>query len=113
MLKQEVKEKITQNSLSLEKYGLNDLAWTKKDAQTLIQEIMKDHIGILGGDVYKLNRDRLEPLYDNWSCEPMDTETEEKYYLRSKIESLNYIERYPIGNAENIIFSITFTEKLI
>lgn len=92
---------------------MSDFAWTKEDAQTLIRAIMRDHIGILGGDVYKLNQDRLEPLYDNWSCEPVDTETEEEYYSRSKIESLNYIENYAIENEENIIFSITFTEKLL
>lgn len=66
-----------------------------------------------GGDVYKLNRDRLEPLYDNWSCEPVDKETEQEYYERSKMESLTYIENYPVEDGENIIFSITFTEKLI
>ena len=104
---------VIQKSLCLEKYGLNDFAWTKDDALTLIRAIMRDHIGILEGDVYKLNPDRLEPLYDNWSCEPMNTETEEEYYSRSKIESLNYIENYAIGTGENIIFSITFTEKLL
>ncbi len=113
MLKQEIKKKITQKSLSLEKYGLNDLAWSKEDATDLIQAIMKDRIGILGGDVYKLKSNRLEPLNDNWSCEPMSAESEEEYYVRSKTKSLNYIENYLIENGENIIFSITFTEKLI
>lgn len=37
-------------SLSLEKYGLNDFAWIKEDAQNLIRAIMKNHIGIFGGD---------------------------------------------------------------
>lgn len=41
----------------------------------------------------------------------MKTETEEQYYIRSKIEALNYIENYSIEHEENIIFSITFTEK--
>ena len=113
MLKQEIKEKIIQKSLTLEKYGLNDLAWGKEDAKDLIQALMKDHIGILGGDVYRLKLDRLEPVYDNWSCEPMKAESEEEYYARSKAESLNYIENYSIEHGENIIFSITFTEKLI
>ena len=49
MLKQEIKEKITQKSISLEEYGFNDLAWNKEDAEDLIHEIMKDEIGILGG----------------------------------------------------------------
>jgi hypothetical protein len=36
-----------------------------------------DKIGILGGDVYKLTSKRLEPLSDNWSCEPREEESEE------------------------------------
>lgn len=112
MLKQEIKDKITKKSISLEGYGINDLSWSKEDAKRLINEIMKDKIGILGGDVYKLTPKRLEPLSDNWSCEPSETESEEEYYSRSKSESLKYIENYPVEPEEKIIFSITFTEKI-
>lgn len=110
-MKQEIKEKITQNSISLEEYGLNDLAWSKEDATNLINSIMKDRIGILGGDVYKLTSNRLEPLYDNWACEPSAAESEEEYYLRSKSEALKYIENHLVQAGENIVFSIIFTEK--
>ncbi len=112
MLKPEIKEKIIQKSISLEKYGLNDLAWSKEDAKNLVESIMKDRIGILGGDVYKLEANRIEPLDDNWACEPGQTESQEEFYMRSKVESLNYIENYPLREEKNIIFSITFTEKL-
>jgi hypothetical protein len=113
MLKRKIKEKITQKSISLEGYGLDDLAWGKEDAKKLINEIMKDKIGILGGDVYQLTTTRLEPLPENWSCEPTEEESEEEYYLRSKSESLKYIENYPVQPREKIIFSITFTEKIV
>ena len=63
-----IKEKIIKKSISLEKYGINDLAWQKEDAQNLINSIMKDGVGILGGDVYKLTPHHLEPIYDNLSC---------------------------------------------
>ncbi|NGX38072.1 MAG: hypothetical protein K1000chlam2_01243 [Chlamydiae bacterium] len=112
MLKQKIKEKIIQKAISLEKYGINDLAWSKEDAKSLINAIMKDEIGILGGDVYKLTLNRLEPLCDNWSCEPIGTGSEEEYYSKSKSESLKYIENYPIQSGEEILFSITFTEKI-
>ena len=112
MLKQEIKKKIIQKSISLEEYGLDDLAWYKEDATSLINSVMKDGIGILGGDVYQLKLKCLEPLYDNWACEPYPAELEAEYYLRSKMESLKYIEKYPVQIGENIIFSITFTEKI-
>lgn len=113
MLKQEIKEKILQHALSLEEYGINDLSWKREDAKSLIQEIIKDKIGILGGDIYKLSHNHLEPLSDNWACEPNETESEEEYYFRSKSESLKYITEYPARQEENILFSITFTEKII
>jgi hypothetical protein len=111
MQKQNIKKKIFQKSISLEAYGLNELAWEKEDAKYLINLIMDDKIGILGGDVYRLISNHLEPLYDNWACEPIKSETEKEYYRRSKIESLNYIKNYFVPPGENIIFSITFTEK--
>lgn len=61
--------KILKNAISLEQYGLSDLAWNKKNALNLIQDLMKENIGILGGDVYRLSSaNRLEPFSDNWSC---------------------------------------------
>ena len=112
MLRQEIREKILKNSLSLEKFGLNDLAWSKENAKDLIQSIKTDHIGVLGGDVYILKPLTLESAYDNWYCERKNTESEEEYYARSKVESLKYIENYFSDPSENIIFSITFTEHV-
>jgi Immunity protein 40 len=74
---------------------------------------MKDEIGILGGDVYKLISTHLDPLPENWSCEPTEKESEGEYYLRSKSESLKYIKNYPVQPGKKILFSITFTEKII
>lgn len=113
MLNQEIKDKIFKKAISLEKYGINDLAWERKDIKSLIQEIINDKIGILGGDIYKISNSHLDALSDNWACEPNETESEEKYYFRSKIESLKYIKEYPVQREEHILFSITFTEKII
>lgn len=113
MLAQEIKKKMIQNSISLEMHGLNDLAWNKEDAKKLINEIMKDSVGILGGDVYRLTSIDIEALSENWFCEPAEKESEEEYYLRSKLESLDYIENYSAQFDEKIIFSITFTETII
>ena len=109
---QQIKEKIFNKAISLEKYGINNLAWNKEDAIALIDSIMCDKVGILGGDVYKLSSRRLEPLYDNWSFEPFKNESQKEYHLRSKIESLKYIKSYPIQLTEIIIFSIIFTEEI-
>lgn len=106
-------EKIRKESISLEKYGICSLAWEKENAKRLISLIINDNVGILGGDVYKVGIQKLEPLYDNWFCETKECETKEEYFYRSKIESLHYIENYQVFPEETILFSITFTEKVI
>ncbi len=111
MLKSEIKERIIKDAISLQKHGINDLAWTKKNAKTLIQELINDKIGILGGDVYNLHQNHLEALSDNWACEPNTTESEQEFYSRSKSESLKYLEEYPSGS--ETLFSMTFTERII
>lgn len=99
--------------MSFEKFGLNDLAWKKEDAINLIKSLLKDKIGILGGDVYLINpSNHLEFLYDNWACERVEDESNNDFYSKSKLESLKYIEKYPVGKNENIFFSITFTEQI-
>ena len=114
MINPKLNEKIILNSVSLEKYGFNTLAWNKTDAKNLIHSIMHDKIGIFGGDVYKLTS-HLDPLRDNWSCRSRSgkLETKEEYYLRSKTEPLKYIENYPVKPDQNILFSITFTEDVM
>lgn len=111
-MNQEIQKKILKNSISLEKFGINDLAWAKKEAEDLIVSIMKDDIGILGGDVYIINAGRLDPLYDNWSCEVRMSESTEEYFSRSKAEALNYISKYPISPKENVVFAIIFTDNV-
>ena len=112
MIDPKLNEKILLNSVSLIKYGFNTLAWNKTDAKNLINSIMHDKIGIFGGDVYKLTS-HLHPLSDNWSCEPFEKNPIEVNYLTSKLESLKYIENYPVKQDENILFSMVFTEDVM
>ncbi len=107
-----VKNKIKSNSINLNNFGLNDLAWKKDEALKLINSIMSDSIGILGGDVYKIELTNLIPIYDNWSCQKKTGETTAEYLLRSKNEALDYIKRYPIESNEEIIFAIIYTETM-
>ena len=71
---------------------------------------MLDDIGILGGDVYRIDTTRLTPTYDNWSCEPINEESKVDYFLRSKKNALDYITQYPLDTNEMILFSLVFTE---
>lgn len=110
-MKQELMDKIFEKSVDLKKFGINGLAWSQTDAKSLISSIIDDDLGVLGGDVYKIDQNKLEPLYDNWSCEIEENESRKNYFYRSKIEALNYTENYSISPGEKIFFSIVFTEQ--
>lgn len=111
MLNEKIIEKIKLNLISLVRYGVDDLAWYREDALSMIDSIMLDSVGILGGDVYYLTLEDLNCDYANWSCEPFETETTEEYYLRSKVKALDYIKKYSLNPKKRIVFSITFTER--
>lgn len=112
MIQNHIKKKILDKAVSLEKFGMRDLAWEKEEAKNLINSLMFDDIGILGGDVYVIDSSRLIPTYENWSCEPEDGELKKNYFSRSKINALDYINRYPNNTSEKTLFSIVFTEIL-
>lgn len=112
MISNNITQKILKNVQSLKKFGLNDLVWVKRDAKDLIISLMNEDIGILGGSVYKIDSNRLQPMYDNWSCLPEAEETKEAFCLRSKKESFDYIDKYPVFLNEYILFSIVFTEDI-
>lgn len=110
-LEDNLEEKIAQsNAISLQYFGLDDLAWKKADALNFILSLMNDKIVILGGDVYKLYQNELKALYDNWCCEPYDNESKKEYILRSKLAALEYISSYPAD--PNIIFAITYADAI-
>jgi len=112
MIKKEIQEKILKKAISLKEFGANDLTWEKESAKKLINLLMEDEIGILGGSVYKIDSNKLIPLYDNWYLEPDVKEETKEYYTRSKKKAFEYINNYPVYPDEKIIFSLVFTEDV-
>ncbi|MBS0622495.1 MAG: hypothetical protein JSR80_06020 [Verrucomicrobia bacterium] len=107
-----IKQKILEKAMPLTAFGMNDLTWEKEDAKNLINLLMRDDIGILGGSVYKIDSNHLIPMYDNWSCNPGEKEKISDFFLRSKIKASDYIDKYPVDSGEKIVFSIVFTEDV-
>lgn len=113
MIKEEIIKKLHKNSINLESFGVGELAWKKQDAMDVIISIMTETIGVLGGDVYKLDLNHLKAIGDNWFCEMRDNESRDEFYLRSKMETLKYIEQYPCSQADTYVFSMTFTDQIL
>ena len=65
MRKKEIENELFKKIISLEKFGLHDLAWEKEEAVKIVQLLINENAGILGGDVYHLVDDKLEFFGDN------------------------------------------------
>ena len=110
-MKNFLERKISENAISLSEFGLQEFAWGKEAALQLVRSLLDEDVGILGGDVYEIKQEHLTPLYDNWSCEPEQSETKEDYIYRSKAVALSYISQYHIPAEEKVVFTMTFIEK--
>ena len=97
-----------QKMINLKTYGNNEFAWKKKDALNLLNEIFLQEASILGGDVIEfIDKEKINPTYDNWSIEKSNFKSEEEFATKSKTISKEYINTYHENN-RNIIYSITF-----
>ncbi len=105
----DIDKEIKDKAISLEKYGLNEFAWSADNAIEFLESLTKASVGVYGGDVYQLTSDGLKYLYDNWSCEMFDHESKDSFYARSLRESIKYIKNYPIANGSNILFVLVLT----
>lgn len=112
MIENKVRNKILSKTIFLDKFAINDLAWSKQDALELIDLLLNDEIGILGGDVFIIEAESLTPAYANWYSTPGREETLSEFYLRSKKESKAYIDSYPLNHHKSMVFTMTFTETV-
>lgn len=107
-----IRNMIGSTGISLVPFGISGFAWTKSDAEKLINCLMDKPIGILGGDVYIYRSTNLEDTYANWYCNPNENESQNDFFRRSKEAALNYIRNYSSDLNNQTIFEIVFTEKV-
>lgn len=93
-VKQFIPSSLLKKGRELTGIGLNEVAWLKKDALTLLKALEGSKIVILGGDVYRDIGDKLVPTYDNWYCDPESVENEIDYAYRSRQKTTDYISSY-------------------
>ncbi len=109
MINKSLEDKILKNSISLKKYSLNDLAWDQKSALHMLDSILNEDLGVLGGDVYQLTAKGLVSNGENWFSKPHEEEERNAFFTRSKIEAKKYIQEYPVDEGDNTVFAIVFT----
>jgi len=100
--------------------GLKGYAYPKEDALTIIEELRKNNIPIIGGKVLVLVDNKIEypKGYDNWFCDRLQNESWFDFVQRSCDISFQYVNRYSINNAFPFfrkgkigLFKISYIEK--
>ena len=91
---------------SLLPLGIDAYAFSKQQALNIISRLRKNHIPILGGDVYCFNNGLITDSCDSWYCNLETGETQQQFVQRSCLVAEKYIESYPENNIVKNLFSI-------
>jgi hypothetical protein len=98
---QKTVEKILSSGISLADQGINNFVFSKENALTLLDELKREGIGVLGGDVYVLSGQQYKPSYDNWCCDRWSQESREDFVARSINKAREYVVAYrPVENKQ-------------
>lgn len=96
---------------SLQHLGIVELAWDWDNVIKVIDILSESNYAILGGDVYKLNKGKLEAVYDNWYTNKDKGKPIEEFIELSRSRAISYINQYHLRNGNTYYFSIV-AEKL-
>jgi hypothetical protein len=96
------KNEIQEKAISLKKYGINDFAWKYDDINQILDILLSNKIGIIGGDV--LDKE-FKYTYDNWSIEKTEV-AGENFVMFSIEKTKKYIENYIKNNGKDFYFVI-------
>ena len=91
----EYRKTIDDKGISLQCFGINDVALSREDAIFAVGLLQSASIPILGGDVYCKKPSGIESAYANWHSDRLEGEDRNSFASRSCFESLNYIENFP------------------
>ncbi len=98
-----ISNELLKKGISLLSLGINEYAWDKDNIKEIFEELSKRKIGILGGDVYKIENENIKMTFDSWY---MNKDSSEEFYQKSKLRALRYIEDYEKNNCGEFIYTI-------
>lgn len=86
--------------------GIDGIAYSYKTAIAKVHSYFEQQIPIVGGDVFVLVNNSLEPTDDSWYCEQMPDEPYIDYVYRCSKVACDYINMYVSKNGNHLFFSI-------
>ena len=96
---------LCKEGIPLSHIDVNNWALKRKDALIAIENLKKNNIAVLGGDIYAVYNGVIESTHDNWYCDRESGEVASDFILRSASIATNYINKY-ISETENVLIAI-------
>ena len=103
-------QSILAKRVPLDRIGVAEDGWSRLDVRRLIQELGGTRTAILGGDVYSVTDDLIEPAYANWHSDPVEGELSVSFIARSHHETLAYVDRYPDPEDGSVLYVLVFKD---
>lgn len=100
-----IPEKFRSSAISLETMGVNDVAWPRTIALSIVNILQRNNIAILGGDVLVKEKEQLKHTYDNWYSNRKTREPWIDFVVRSHDETVKYLRKY--NDPENGTYAYT------
>ena len=91
--------------ISLEKLGVNGLAWKKDEVKKIVEILRRKKIPVLGGDVYKIVNNKIQSTYDSWF---LNNNGKLDFVDKSFKKTISYIEEYESVNCGDNIYVLVF-----
>jgi hypothetical protein len=95
---------------SLHELGSAGVGFTRSDALDALKCLKGSQAGVLGGDVLKVLKGKLQYTYDNWHVDRMPSEDISDFLKRGITETDNYIRNYPDPENGTIFYSLVVSE---
>ena len=98
-------DELLKKGYPLQGIGINNWAFSNKDVMEILNRFEELKVSILGGDVYVLTNNIVQPNYDNWYCNKFSNETDLEFLKRSIKIAKDYITNYNVSDSSQIFFA--------
>jgi Immunity protein 40 len=98
--------------ISLISKGVNEYAWDRQDALSVVAAATNAGLPILGGDVWQQDvSERWRPTHQNWYSERRPNESPADYVSRSRAEALAFLNRHAEPAGQTIRYVVVVGKK--
>jgi len=100
-------ELLDRNGHPLKAIGINEIALTQGDGLSAIATLMGSRVAILGGDVYRVEKNRITPTKDSWHVDRQSLEEGEDQYIRRTHDAARkFLETYPSPKDSSVLSTL-------